>query len=211
VKSAPERKVSGIFASDGVDFDNDLTDAHSIAPGQGALLSSWGHKAVDGDAPVGTAVVWRGKGHYGFDAQYLDTPEGHASFETVRQSAHLAQWSYALKAQREPATYEGKSCTRLRNVEVIELSPVTRAAGRFTRTLSAKAAGQSDPDDRYAHLHPALAEALKAAARTLAELNWKDRQDVERIGLELIKHKVETDTINAIRDELAVSKYLWGF
>ena len=134
--------------------------------------------------PVGMASVWRGKGHYGFDAQYFDTPDGHAAFETVRQGGHLVQWSYALKAAREPATHEGKSCARLRNVEIIELSPVTRAAGISTRTLSAK--GQCQCGCHTSALPPDLAHEMKMIHGELIRQEWVELENMKAIHLRMM-------------------------
>lgn len=186
VKSAPERRVSGVFASFGVDSDNDLTDEHSIAPGQTALVSMWGHRAVDGERPVGTAEVWLDKNakHYGFNAQYFSTPSGTEAFEIVREGGPLVQWSYALQAKREPATYEGKSCHRLRSVEIIELSPVTRAAGVSTRTLSAKAACRCGCDE--SSLPPDLAHDMALIRGELIRKEWLDREQLGVIAARMI-------------------------
>jgi hypothetical protein len=146
----------------------------------------WGHRAVDGERPVGAATVWLDKGarHYGFDAQYFSTEAGHEAFAIVREGAELVQWSYALKAQREPATYEGKACTRLRAVEIVELSPVTRAAGRNTRTLSAKNACQCGC--HASSLPPDLAHEMSMIRGEMLRKEWLERERLKGIHLRLI-------------------------
>jgi hypothetical protein len=95
-------------------------------------------------------------------------------------------------------------------VRVYECSPVLRPAsgpGR-SRTLSAKSHGHGD---RYDHLPTELADAMRKAGGTLARLAWRDREEMQRIKMLLIRDQVQAAEYEAIRDELAAARYLWGF
>jgi len=51
---------------------------------------------------------------------------------------------------------------------------------------------------------------MKAAGGTLARMAWKDREEMRQIHMRLIRDRVQAAEYEAIRDEMAAAKYLWG-
>jgi hypothetical protein len=51
---------------------------------------------------------------------------------------------------------------------------------------------------------------MRKAGGTLARMAWEDRQEMERIKMHLIRHQVQAAEYEAIRDEMAAARYLWG-
>jgi hypothetical protein len=198
-----------------VDHDGDSYTDNAFRAGERVAISRAGHAIWQGGEACGKGTITVENGEAVVRAKYfLDTDHGRNAFLTVK---HLAAddgpgqpWSYGYTVNdSEPNPHNGGKGLLIRSVTVHECSPVVRAAGPFARTLSAKGYGCSD--DPYAHLHPVLAEVVKAAVANLAQM---DRQDFERADMERIREWVTKGLpeklYNDIRDELAVARYLRG-
>lgn len=212
IKSVAERKVSAHFAQLSViDLDGDVTQPGDIAPGQRPICSDFGHSAMKDRPPVGHGVVWGNSQFAGVDVQYSDNAAGHDAFTMIRELHEAGSpvgWSYGFEAKRERVTFEGKTVNRLRDVRVIEVSPVAVPAGIGTGTLSAKGGhacscghnGNAGPvavnDDTLRDLgREGVAELKQIHGGMLFDM-WKERE-AERDRFERMNYPMLADEIDA--------------
>ncbi len=160
-KMSSDGKFSALVAPFlSVDKQGDVTLPGAFGAGQPILISAYGHGSWGAGAavlPVGKGII-RDEGTLGgvVEGQFnLNTFAGKETYETVKFSAELQEWSYSLpKIDSEMMTLvelrqagfnvmaNGASDTEqlrvLKRITVNEASPVLMGAGNGTRTLSIK-------------------------------------------------------------------------
>jgi hypothetical protein len=180
----PEGAVAAIVATfDDIDNEGDVVARGSVPDGAPVLLSPYDHKLVfvEGASPVGKGALYVDGPRLVFRGKFfMNTWAGREAFETVRGLGGQAQWSWAFRilATRNPTDEERAAGARrvLTRVAPFEVSPVMRAAGRFTRTISAK---DAEVSCEYARFQEAV---RRAAARPLTVA---DQATLNRIAASL--------------------------
>lgn len=145
------------FATLGVvDKDKDVTFEGAFPDGKTVPISAYGHQSWTGALPVGKGVISSdAEGAYIDGGFFLGTPQGQATYETLKQLGPMQEWSYGyqvLEASFDEAVlakYPG-AMRGLLKLDVFEVSPVLMGAGVDTQTENIKAAnGATDlPIDR---------------------------------------------------------------
>lgn len=135
-------QFSCIFATFGVvDHDLDIIEPGAIQSGKRVKVMPWGHNHAE--PPVGVATietdahVARARGEL-----FLSTRDGAEHYDVLKRLGSDCEWSFAFTIQRSrPDTVNGQKVKRLEAIDVFEVSPVLRGAGRGTMTESVKRAG----------------------------------------------------------------------
>ena len=154
IKDADKGQVDLVFSTfDVVDSDGDVTLAGAFEDGRKVPVSAYGHTSWEGALPVGIATLRQTPKEGQANAQFfLDTPDGAATFATVKalHKEGLGEWSYGYAPEEYSfGDWDGQHVRFLSKVRVDEVSPVLKGAGVGTRTLAAKGAknggGSSGP------------------------------------------------------------------
>lgn len=143
VKSADEGKALVKFAAyDEIDHHGDVTLKGAFQSGKSVLVSSYNHASWGGALPVGKGVIRDsadGKSAVAELQFFMNTQAGRETFETVKATGELQQWSYGFNVEdQEQGEFEGKSVRFLKSLDVYEISPVLVGAGKSTETLAIK-------------------------------------------------------------------------
>lgn len=176
VKDAEKGLVEAIIATLGVvDKDEDIIRPDAIPGGAKVSMSSYGHDAVYGDAPVGKGTLHVDGNKLVFKGRvFLATVRGRESFETLKEMDVDQQWSFGFRilGAEVPSDEERKMGARrvLTKLDPFEVSPVIIGAGVGTRTVGVKAAEEEVPPPPPPTPDPAI-----EAAR-LAEVERQERQ-----------------------------------
>lgn len=146
VADAEEGIAVAVFSRFGgpPDHDGDITEPTAFTDGKTVPVSPWNHTSIiSGDLPAGLGTIRvlsdRAECVVRF---FLDT---HAGLETYRTLKALggSQWSYGYEIVRSrPDTWNGRPCRVLEEVDIIEVSPVLRAAGRGTATIEMRSSAE---------------------------------------------------------------------
>lgn len=168
IKDAQKGDIEAIIATLGVvDKDEDIITATAIDDGAKVSMSSYGHDAVFGTAPVGkgrlfvegTKAVFKGR-------VFLNTTRGRDTFELLKEMGGDQQWSFGFRilGAEVPTDEQRKLGARriLTKLDAFEVSPVIVGAGVGTRTLGVKGAKCNQP-----------LEVLNASANRLFERRRK--------------------------------------
>lgn len=144
VKSADKGEVSAVFSTNNVvDKDGDVTLPGAIKDGAEVVISAYQHgSSIGGELPVGRGVIRATDDESILEGKFfLNTPQGRATFETVKQLGDLGEWSYSLHdVISERGELNGEPVNFLKSIRVKEVSPVLIGAGVNTRTLGVKGA-----------------------------------------------------------------------
>ncbi len=135
--------VSAVFSTlNVVDKDGDVTLPGAFSSGAPVNIAAWGHNW--GDLPSGDGTIAEQGNDVVFDgAFYLDTPQGDATYRTLKQRFERGvvtqEWSYGFQVmESDLGTFEGNDVRFLKKLKVFEVSPVMVGAGENTRTLGVK-------------------------------------------------------------------------
>ena len=204
------------------DADGDIILPDAIENGAPCVVGSFGHAIWQG----GQAGIPLGVGHLEATPKHAvlhakmwidEIPEARSVFHAVKRLGEhkMAQFSIGFTTEDSgPGEYKGVRANLLRKITVAECSPVLRGAQPGTHLIDAKhqvnRGALGEHGDPYAHLPTELAEAMRKAGGTLARMAWRDREEMQRIKMRLIRHQVLTAEYEAIRDEMAAARYLWG-
>jgi HK97 family phage prohead protease len=132
-----EGSVKAAFAElDVVDHDGDITRPGAFPEKELAF-----HVQHDSYStlPVGKGRIFEEKGFAIFDAEFnMDIQAGRDAHASVKFQGDIQQWSYGyFVLESEPG--DGKGFLReLKKLDVYEVSAVTAAAGKDTRTIDVK-------------------------------------------------------------------------
>lgn len=159
-----------------IDHDGDVTLPGAFKSGTTVPVSAFGHSSWNDALNVGYATIRETAGEAiaegGF---YLDTQHGDNHYKTLKNNLARGitqEWSYGFAVTRQEfGEYEGKSVRFIKEVDVFEVSPVLKGAGKGTATLAMKS-GMPLAD----HLERSHADALDLVRRveSLADLRAKD-------------------------------------
>jgi len=173
-----ESKLFGSFKADGdglftatfsslapvVDREGDVTLPSAIPIGKEVALSGWNHSSGDRALPVGRGIIRGDFSHAYVDGEFFtNTTHGRDAYLTLKALGEIAEWSYIyfptdVSMSRSDLEPYGPTAKRLlKRLDIFEVSPVLRAAGRGTRTNDVKTDGLVEMDDEFA----AFAEKLK--------------------------------------------------
>lgn len=146
VKDAALGLVEAVFAHFNVkDFDDDLTLPSAFENGAKVLISAYGHATWYGAMPVGRGTIRVEEDKAVLVGEFfLNTTAGRDTFEVVKGTGELQEWSYGYDVLKtgeitEPMRQAGVRRV-LEKLKVYEVSPVMVGAGVDTETLSVKAA-----------------------------------------------------------------------
>jgi hypothetical protein len=148
--------VARFFTFGGPDSDGDIQVPGSIVnEGATVPVSSWGHGSWTNNPPVGQATLATdGKGALAQGSFYLNTQAGREHFEIITAAGKTQEWSYGYDIVDHDLDADGHRV--LRRQVVHEISPVLRAAGLETATISIETSS-ADMSDL-----PAIAANVKA-------------------------------------------------
>lgn len=199
VKNADAGEVEAVFATLNVkDKDGDVIESGAIPDGSPVVISPYGHKVWSGAPPVGIGTIHEVDNEAVVRAKYfMETDAGRNDFYTVKglAEAGLGEWSFGLlNIESVKTTKNGVNANYISSVEVPEVSPVFIGAGVNTRTLVAKGAADTDPDQPGLTFSEHLASVV-ADVKALA-----DRAE-EVVALRAAKGKtISDDASGALSD-----------
>jgi len=147
------------------DKDGDVTPPGAFPPATDVLVSAYGHASWGGALPVGVARIQESGQEVLADGRFnLATAIGRDTYETVKFSGPLQEWSYGFKVlESGQDTIDGKLVRVLKRVQPFEVSPVLKGAGVLTATLGIKA----DSADSLARLAAIINESREAVVLRL--------------------------------------------
>ncbi len=195
------------FAAFGeVDRQGEITKRGAFGT-QKVLLGAFGHSSFgmmgNPAPPIGTGTITE-KGDVAIaDVQFnLDMEAGRETFESVKMSGDLQEWSYGFRVTKESTTMvDGKPVRVLDKLAVKEVSPVIIGAGNRTRTVSIKAFGNLTLEDHsdealdtvsgYLDRLKSLADLRAKEGRVLSGAN-RTRLTVLRASLDDISTEIDT-------------------
>lgn len=131
-----------VFATFGVvDLDGDVTNPGAFKNGAPVIIGSWGHKTSD--LPVGRGVIVADQREAAVEGEFfLDTEQGKATYQTVKNLGELGEWSYVFTVLKQSyGQHEGRPVRFLEDIEVFSVDPVLKGAGIDTRTTDIKSLG----------------------------------------------------------------------
>jgi phage head maturation protease len=133
-----------------VDKDEDVIVEGAIPDGAKVSMSSYGHNAVYGEAPVGKGKIYIEGNRAVFKGRmFLATSRGRETFETLKEMGEEQQWSFGFRilgAEVPDDAWKKKGARRiLTKLDCFEVSPVIIGAGVGTRTLGVKGANATRP------------------------------------------------------------------
>lgn len=176
IKSGDQGLATAIFSRFGgsPDLDGDVTMPGAFTDGAKAILSPWNHSSLThAQAPAGLATVRVKADRAEAEVQFfMDTAVGRDAFTMVKRLAEagLGQWSYGYDiVKARPGKWDGRPIQILERLDVHEVSPVARGAGRDTRTVSTSSVSR---------------EVLTAARRNIEPL--EEQRAIEREFLRFV-------------------------
>lgn len=211
-----------------VDRDGDVILPESFQGEAKVKLSHYGHSAVLAhakgtgnpvEAPVGKGVVRRNaanelefRGNY-----FMSTTRGRDAYFTAKEMGAEQEWSVSFwrdKGEKPDAQWSAKGARRLWRTEIdpFEVSPVTIAGGRGTRTVGVKeaeeAAAQSAEDaaesaEAAEQAKQAAEEAAAAAETAKAETEAEQKRQADEAEALATKQREEAEAKQQA-DEIAL-------
>lgn len=152
IKNAARGEVSAVFATfNVVDSDGDVTVPGAFAGNSEVPISAYGHASWGTGMPIGKGTIRETATEAILDGRlFMDTAAGRDTFTALKELGELGQWSYGYKTLLgEPGRIDGQDVQFLKQQLVYEVSPVLKAAGVGTRTISAKAAKEQQVEVSY--------------------------------------------------------------
>lgn len=151
-----------------IDKDGDVTLPGAFDKDAPVNIAAWGHNW--GDLPSGDGkIAEEGEEAIIAGAFYLGTPQGDATYETLKQRFERGtidqEWSYGFQVvESDFGTFQGREVRFLKRLKVFEVSPVMVGAGENTRTLDVKGMTFTDHGDEVASALSAFVERTKSRA-----------------------------------------------
>jgi hypothetical protein len=138
--TTPKGTVVAAFAQTGVvDHEGDYTEPGAFPSGRAVPISAWGHASWQpGYLPVGRAVIREDGGWAVAKGRlFLDMAAGKETFAALAGLRELTEWSYGfLIIKSRPERIGGAPVRVLEKLDVYEVSPVLKGAGKGTHTVS---------------------------------------------------------------------------
>lgn len=140
-------EFKAIFATfDEVDHDQDVTLKGAFTDGQKFVIEGWNH---DYKMPVGRGELHFDDRDVWVDGKFfMDTQAGREHYVTAKALQDIGQWSYTFYIEdANYGTHESESVRFLKKLDVSGVSPVTRGAGKSTRTVEIKNKEEENLED----------------------------------------------------------------
>lgn len=193
-----------------IDKDQHITDPGAF-PAKRVPISAYGHTSwpeKGARLPVGITEIGEDNGEAIARGRFLvDTTHGRDTYLTVKALGELQEWSYGYRilAHAKEKASDGRAVTRLKKLDVYELSPTLVGAGVGTRTLAIK----SDSDGPLAGLPYAEdvdrvlddVGAIVARSKSLRDLRAKDGRELSATNRERLRKL--RDSIAALEETRA--------
>jgi len=148
LKADAEGAFSATFATfNVVDHHGDVTLPGAYDEGKEVLIGAYQHDLMR--LPVGKAVIHSDAERAWVDGSFfLDTPDGLATYQTVKNAGGLLEWSYIFRVlDHDWGDFDtGKGVVEVRylkKLDVWSVDPVLKGAGIGTRTDSIKSTTQT--------------------------------------------------------------------
>jgi hypothetical protein len=141
IENADEGTFSAVFAKfDVIDHDGDVTVPGAFTDGEEVLVSAYNHESWKGKLPVGKGTIRQTDTEAVVEGKFfLNTTAGRETFETVKETGTLQEWSYGYEVvEGESGEKDGQTVDFLQKLKVHEVSPVILGSGIDTRTLALK-------------------------------------------------------------------------
>jgi phage head maturation protease len=175
-----------IATLDVIDHDGDVTLPGAFPEGKELLVSAYQHGSWMGALPVGKAVIHEdGADVIAAGSFNLKTSTGRDTYEAVKFTGNLQEWSYGFSVLGRGSDEEIASWAQahggampqriIKKNDPYELSPVLLGAGINTQTLGIKA-GLPYADEAEAAL--AAVNAFAERTKSLADLRRKEGRDL---------------------------------
>jgi phage head maturation protease len=201
---------------DAIDLDGDVTIRGAFPEGKEILVSAYQHGSWMGALPVGKAIVHEQTGEAVAEGKFnLQMTSGRETYESVKFSGALQEWSYGFRVLESGSDKELDSWAEahdgarpmriIKKVEPYEVSPVLKGAGVATATLDIKS-GLSYADHTEAVL--AAVNSVAERTRSLADLRRKDGRDLSQSNRErIVKLLATLDEVKAsLTDAITVAE-----
>ena len=201
-KDKPGHFVARIATLNVIDKDGDVTLPGAFPEGKEILIPAYQHGSWMGELPVGKGVVHEKGEEVLVEGDFnLNTTGGKDTYETVKFSPELQEWSYGFRIleKDEDTEFNGNHVWRiLKKVDVFEASPVLRGAGMNTATLAVKSAksdlSQGEIKDEIDYLAAIIdkgrlddtnKKALADLAESIRRKTGSDMPDKDKTGPDL--------------------------
>lgn len=201
LKAETPGAIQAVFSTlNVIDKDGDVTLPGAFASGEAVNISAWGHNW--GDLPSGDGKIGEQGSDVVFDgAFYLDTPQGDATYKTLKQRFERGmtqEWSYGFNVlEASFGQFDGQDVRFLKKLKVFEVSPVMVGAGENTRTLGVKGMSFVDHGEEVATALTAFVERTKSRA----DFRAKEGRVLSAANRTRLAALVET--MHSAREELA--------
>ena len=178
--------VAQIATLNVIDHDGDVTLPGAFPEGKELLVSAYQHGSWSGALPVGEAVIHEnGAAVVATGIFNLKTSTGRDTYEAVKFTGNLQEWSYGFSVLGRGSDEEMASWAQahggampqriIKKNDPYELSPVLLGAGINTQTLGIKA-GLTYDDQSEAAL--AAVESWVERTKSLADLRRGEGRDL---------------------------------
>lgn len=123
------------------DSDGDITLPTAFTAGVVVPVSPWNHSSYSSDLPAGLGTIRVYKDRAEAEIEFfLDTVAGRETYRTLKALGRC-QWSYGFDIVKSSnGDWNGRGVRVLEKLDVMELSPVLRGAGRDTETVNVRSA-----------------------------------------------------------------------
>ncbi len=196
-----------------VDLDKDVAKPGAFPTGKTVLVSSYQHGSWQGKLPVGKATISERDNAVIAEGEFnLNTVSGKEHYEAIKFSGNLQEWSYGFKAvEWEMGEQDGQEVRFLKKVDVFEISPVMKGAGKDTMTLAIKSTGMTFADQ--AEMALAAVSDLVSRSKSLADLRRKDGRALSTANRERLSRFLEpmyeaTANLKDLLDEQPIAEAL---
>jgi len=151
-----------------VDHDQDVTLPGALTLGAPVIVGAYGHDSRA--LPTGKGVTGGEGDLVWVDGEFfLDTPQGEATYKTLKRLGDSQEWSYTFRVRdAEFGEKDGLPVRYLKSLDVFSVDPVLVGAGIGTQTASIK----SYADEGEHAL--ASVQLFVSRSKSLADLRAKD-------------------------------------
>jgi hypothetical protein len=153
-------EFEAVFATMNIkDWHGDVTLPGAFGDGQEVVIEGWNH---DYSLPVGKGRIIEDGNEAKLVGRFiLETDGGKDHYRTVKELGGIAEWSYTFEIlDAESGTMDGESVQYLKPLDVWGVAPVTRGAGKGTRTTMIKSQDKT-PEGEAEKRKPSGMEVIK--------------------------------------------------
>lgn len=143
LEASGEGFATAIFSRFGgpPDRDGDITERSAFVDGTVVAVSPWNHTSLADALPAGRGIIRVYPDRAECEVEFfMRTQAGRETYETLKALGRC-QWSYGFKVLKSRAgRWQDRPVQILEKLDVFEVSPVLRGAGRDTATVSVRTA-----------------------------------------------------------------------